>query len=183
MRERETIYTKRRSIRRFESTPVETEKLTEILEAARWAPTWGNTQCCQIVVVQREEEKKELSETLSKKNSATLCVQKAPVVLAVCATLKRSGYYSGKALTKFGDWFMFDTGIIAQNICLSAFELDLGSVIVGAFDHDKVKGILKVPDDIEVVCLIPLGYPAHNPPAPPRRDLDEFVHQEVYEER
>lgn len=183
MRERETTYTRRRSIRRFENEPIENEKLTEVLEAARWAPSWANSQCCQIIVVQGDSLKNELALTLSKKNPATLSVQMAPVVLVLCALVKTSGYYRSRALTKFGDWFMFDIGVVAQNICLCAHELDLGTVIVGAFDHDKVKELIELPEGYEVVCIIPLGYPAHDPPAPARKELEAFVHQERFQKK
>ncbi len=180
MKERNNIFTERRSIRRFEESDIETDKLTEILEAARWAPSWGNTQCCEIIVIQGEEIKKQLSANLTRKNPATLAVQNAPVVLAVCGGLQKSGYYNNVALTKFEDWFMFDLGIVTQNICLAAYNLGLGTVIVGAFDHDKVKELLDIPDGVEVASLIPLGYPAHDPPAPKRKELEEFVHQEKF---
>ncbi len=180
MKERTNIFTERRSIRRFEQSEVETDKLTEILEAARWAPSWANTQCWEIIVIQGREEQEQLSGLLSKKNPATLAVQNAPVVLAVCGSINKSGYYNNKALTKFGDWFMFDLGLVTQNICLAAHNLGLGTVIVGAFDHLEVNKLLDLPEGIESVALIPLGYPAHDPPAPKRKKLEEFVYQEKY---
>ncbi len=180
MKERTNIFTERRSIRRFEQSDVETDKLTEILEAARWAPSWANTQCWEIVVIQEDEKKQKLAEVLSKRNPATLAVKNAPVLIAVCGSLNKSGYYSNEALTKFGDWFMFDLGIVTQNISLAAHNLGLGSVIVGAFDHLKANEILGLPDGIESVALIPVGYPAHAPSAPKRKELEEFVHQEEF---
>ncbi len=180
MKEKKNIFTERRSIRRFESTAIEIDKLTEILEAARWAPSWGNTQCCELVVIQENDVKKELSKNLSRKNPATLSVKNAPVVIAVCGALKKSGYYSGKALTKFEDWIMFDLGIVTQNISLAAHNLGLGSVIIGAFNHDKVKELLEIPTGYEIVALIPLGYPNHDPPPPKRKELEEFIHQEKF---
>ncbi len=183
MKEHNTIFTERRSVRRFKKDNVETDKMTEILEAARWAPSWGNTQCCELIVIQGEGIKQQLSKTLSKRNPATLTVQNAPVVIAVCGGLKKSGFYNGVALTKFEDWFMFDLGLVSQNICMSAHNLGLGTVIVGAFDHDDVKEILEIPDGYEVVALIPLGYPDHAPPAPKRKVLEDFIHQEQFEVR
>jgi nitroreductase len=100
----------------------------------------------------------------------------APVVLVLCGKLKSSGYYKGQITTKFGDWFMFDLGIASQNICLTAYNLGLGTVIVGLFDHNKAKEILGVSDDYEVVTMMPVGYPAKEPEAPKRREINEFVH-------
>ena len=83
------IIKERRSVRRFEKREVESEKLTALLEAARWAPSWGNSQCWHIIVIQDREQKERLAETLSKKNPATLSVVDAPVVLAVCGESKK----------------------------------------------------------------------------------------------
>lgn len=174
------VVTGRRSIRRFESRPMENEKLTAILEAARWTPSWANTQCWEIVVVQDAGLKISLSELLSPKNPATLAVANGPVTLAICAATGKSGFYKGSQSTKFADWFMYDLGLITQTICLTAHELGLGSVIVGLFDHDKTKALLQLPDGYEVTTLVPMGYPDHAPSAPKRREIEQFVHYDRF---
>ena len=176
----EQVIKDRRSIRRFEKRDVPDELLTKLYEAVRWAPSWANTQCWELVVVRNPETKKVLADTLTPKNPGIPAVKNAPVVAALCAKLKTSGYYKGQILTKFGDWFMYDLGLATQNLCLAAHELGLGSVIVGAFDHDKVKKILEIPHGYEVVSLIPIGYPAKIPSAPQRKKIKEFVHQERF---
>jgi nitroreductase len=75
---------------------------------------------------------------------------------------------------------MFDLGLATQNLCLTAHELGLGTVIVGLLDHDKAKSVLHVPDTHEVVVLIPLGYPAKSPSAPKRKEISEFTHYETF---
>ena len=111
-----------------------------------------------MVVVKDPEVKKGLQESLPPSgNPAVKAIVAAPVVLALCGKLKSSGYYSGQASTKFGDWFMFDLGIAAQSICLTAHSLGLGTVIVGLYDHDKANKVLKTPEGYEVVALIPGG--------------------------
>ena len=174
------MFTQRRSVRRYKTDAIDEAKLEKVLEAARWAPSWANTQCAELVIVKDSEVKKQLAETLSKKNPATLAVQNAPLVIAVCGKLGTSGFYSGKALTKFGDWYLYDLGLTTENICMAAHEEGLGTVIVGAFDHDKTKEILGVPETHEVVALLPLGYPDHEPPAPKRKAMEEFVHWEKF---
>lgn len=174
------MFDERRSIRRYQDKAVEEEKLQAVLEAARWAPSWANTQCTEIIVVKDGAVKKELSTILSKKNPATLAVENAPVVLVVCGSLKKAGFYNEKALTKFGDWFMYDLGLSTQNICMAAHQQGLGTVIAGALDHDKAAEILGVPEGYEVVAILPLGYPDHEPPAPKRKNQQEFVHYEKF---
>jgi nitroreductase len=166
----------RRSIRRFEKREVESEKLTAILEAARWAPSWGNSQCWQFIVIQDREQKERLAETLTKKNPATLSVLDAPVVFAICGESKKSGYYNGQQITRYQDWLMYDLGLATQNICLTAHSLGLGSVIIGSFNHEMSEKILCIPKGYEIVSLLPLGYPAHAPSAPKRKESKTFVH-------
>ena len=85
--------------------------------------------------------------------------------------------------TKFEDWFMYDLGLVTQNICLAAHGQGLGTVIVGSFDHNRAKEILGVPDSHEVVVLVPLGYPDHQPPATKRKPMEDFVHYEKFRNR
>ena len=174
------MFTERRSVRRYKTDAIDEAKLNKVLEAARWAPSWANTQCAELILVKDTEVKKQLAETLSKKNPATLAVQNAPLVIAVCGKRGTSGFYSGKALTKFGDWYLYDLGLATENICMAAHEQGLGTVIVGAFDHDKTREILGVPETHEVVALLPLGYPDHEPPAPKRKAMEEFIHWDKF---
>jgi nitroreductase len=171
----------RRSIRNYEDTPIPDEKLTAVLEAVQWAPSWANTQCWEIIVVKDAGLKTQLQGTLPAKGQpAAKAIVEAPVLLAVCAKLKSSGYYKEQVTTKFGDWFMFDLGIASQNICLTAHALGLGTVMVGLFDQEKAGRILQVPEGYETVLLIPLGYPAKPAAAPKRRDISEFTHHDTF---
>ena len=173
------VLKRRRSIRKDEAINVDDKALSQVLESVQWSPPWANTQCWEIIAVKDAAVKQKLSETLIK-NPATKAMVQAPVVLTLCAKLESSGYFNGKVTTKFGDWFMFDLGIAAQSICLSAASLGLGTVIVGLFDHNKAKEILYVPENYEVVSFIPLGYPAKDPEAPKRRMLSEFTHYDRF---
>lgn len=170
----------RRSVRNFEEKNVSDEQVKELLEAVQWAQSWANTQCWEVIVVKDKDMKVKLQETLPKTNPATKAMVEAPVVFVLCGKLQAAGYYKGQVTTKFGDWFMFDLGIAAQNLCLRAHDLGLGSVIVGLFDHNKAREILGVPEGYEVVVMIPVGYPAKVPSAPKRKELSEFTHYERF---
>lgn len=170
----------RRSIRRYQDREIPDEQLNKVLEAIRWSPSWANTQCWEVIVVKDSVIKQKLQEILSAGNSATKAIGEAPMVITLCGKLERAGYKKGQAATKFGDWFMFDLGIAIQNLCLTAHKLNLGTVIVGLFDHDKAKNILKVPEGYEVVALVPLGYPTRGVSPPPRKEIGEFVHYDTF---
>jgi nitroreductase len=174
------IVKERRSIRRFTAQPVEQEKLDVLLEAARWTPSWANTQCWEVIVVADADTKKEMSGYVSPKNPATLACANAPLVLAICGAIEKSGFYNGEKTTIFGDWLLYDLGLFTQTISLTAHKMGLGTVIVGLFDHHAVKKLLAVPDGYEVVALLPLGYPDHAPSAPKRKAVGEFVHHERF---
>jgi nitroreductase len=69
-----------------------------------------------------------------------------------------------------------------QNLCLAAHALGLGTVVVGRFDHQRVAEILGVPQNVEVVAMTPLGYPAAEGSAPKRKEPSEFIFYERYHE-
>jgi nitroreductase len=170
----------RRSIRNYQDREVPESALQEILEAVRWSPSWANTQCWEVIVVRNQETKQTLQGTLSQGNPATRAMVEAPVILVLAGKMNSSGFYKGQVTTKHGDWYMFDLGIAAQSIALTAQHLGLGTVVVGLFDHNAVKAALGVPEGIEVVAMLPLGYPAKQPAAPKRREVAEFTHQERF---
>jgi len=175
----------RRSIRRYKATPVDDKTIELILEAARWAPSWNNTQCWRFIVVCDSNIKAELAQALGKElgkpNPATNAVMNAPVVIVACAELGKSGYIGGELSTDKGDWwYMFDTALAMQNLTLAARSLGLGTVYVGLFDAKKVASILEVPPGFCVVAMTPLGYPDQEPKARPRRELSQTVFHDKF---
>ena len=174
------VIKERRSIRKYEEKDVPEEILNSLFDVAGWSPSWAITQCWELIAVRDMALKESLKETIFPKNPATNAITQAPVLLALCGKLKSSGFYKDIVTTKFGDWFMFDLGLFTQTLCLAARNLGLGTVIVGLFDHDKAKSILKIPEGYELVVLIPIGYPAKISSAPKRREIGEFVHHNTF---
>jgi nitroreductase len=170
----------RRSIRRYRDEKIPERILNHVLESVKWSPSWANSQCWEVVVVQDQARKERLQKTLGKTNPSSKAIVQAPVVLALCGKKESAGYYKGQGTTKFGDWFMFDLGIATQSICLAAQSAGLGTVIVGMFDHDKAREILAVKDEYELVVLIPMGYASKESSAPRRREISEFTHYDVF---
>lgn len=168
----------RRSIRKYDTRDVPAEAVDQILEAIRWAPSWTNCQCWEVVVIRDPTIKSQLQRAFPPKgNPAVKAIVEAPVLLALCAKTGSSGFYSDQAATKFGDWMMYDLGLATQNLCLMAHHLGLGTVIAGLFDHDRASVVINVPDGYELVTLIPLGYPAKVGGAPRRREINAFTHE------
>jgi len=170
----------RRSIRQYKTTPVDDKTIELVLEAARWAPSWANTQCWRFIVVRDTSIKDELANTLSARNPATEAVRNAPVVIAACAQLEKSGYYHGELIADRSDWYMFDVALAMQNLVLAAHSLGLGTVFIGLFDAQKAASILEIPEGLCVVSMTPLGYPDQEPITVPRKELPEIVYYDKY---
>ena len=174
----------RRSIRRYKTDPIDDKTIKTVLEAARWAPSWGNTQCWRFIVVRDNNIKAKLAKTLIKvekgdtlvDNPSIEAISSAPVVIVACAELGKSGYELGKSATDKGDWwYMYDVALAMQNLVLAAHSLGLGTVTVGAMDARKAASILEVPEGFCVVEIIPLGYPDQEPKIRPRKELSEII--------
>jgi nitroreductase len=159
---------------------VDEKTLEQVLEAARWSPSWANTQCWRFIVVRSDAMKAELAGALSTNNPATDAIKTAPIVIVVCTELKKSGFYHGEARTIRGDWYMFDAGLTMENLALSAHALGLGTVHIGLFDHKKVESILGVPEGFCVVEMTPLGYPDGEARITHRKELAEIVFLEKF---
>lgn len=173
----------RRAVRKYKPTPVKDEDLNAILEAARWAPSWRNSQCWRFILVRDPEIRARLAETLPETMRVRAAIkEEAPLVIVACAELGQSGYSKdGQLQTNKGDWwYMFDTALAAQNMVLMAYSLGLGTVHVGWFDAEKAANILELPENVAVVEMIPLGYADEVPAIRPRKELSEIVFYDKY---
>ena len=170
----------RRSVRKFQDKKISREVIEEIIETARFAPSWKNTQIVRYIVV---DDKEKIAEIASDKctygftyNIKTLAGAAAIVILTYMEGV--SGYEKdGSFSTQKGDgWQMFDAGIAAQTFCLAAYEKGIGTVIQGYFDEAEIKKVLEIPENQKIGAVIPMGYPLDGEiKAPPRKDASELV--------
>jgi len=164
----------RRSIRAFKSKKVTQETVEKLLDAARWAPSAGNIQPWEFIVVRKPEIKRALAEAALDQTF----IEEASVVIVVCANENRSfqGYgMRGKTL-----YCLQDTAASIQNILLTAYSLGLGTCWVGAFSEEEAREILKIPQGVRPVAIIPVGYPAETPPPRNRRPISQMFHYETF---
>ncbi len=153
----------RRSIRRYDSRPVEEEKLAKVLEAGRLAPSARNLQEWKFVLVQGG-----LLPALCEACNGQAMVREAPAALVVCATeshLMGCGQPSGTVNCSIALSFML----------LEAQEQGLGMCWLGAFDAGKVKAALSLPEGWVPVAVSPLGYPAESPAPRVRKPMEEVA--------
>ena len=171
----------RRSIRLYQDTPVARDVLKQILEAARWAPSWANTQCWRFIVVSDAQIKARIAELFSFNRAAGAIVQ-APLLIVSCAETGKTGFMQGQKASDKNEWFMFDVASALQNLTLVAHALGLGMVHIGNFDAPQVASLLGVPPGFQVVIMTLLGYPSEVPVPPPRKELHEIVFGEKFGE-
>lgn len=167
----------RRSIRKFKTEPVSHELLSQIVETASYAPSWKHTQITRYIAIEGELKERIAKEGTSIYPGNGTIISNAPVLVAVTILKNRSGFErDGSYSTPRGDgWQMYDAGVASQTFCLAAYEQGLGTVILGLFDQATVESMLQLPEDRELVALIPVGYPDESPVAPRRKSVEELL--------
>ncbi len=160
----------RRSIRSFTDKKVSDEDVMKILDAARQAPSAGNLQPWEFIVVRDGKIKRALAEAALEQHF----IEEAPVVIVACADKSRSSRrYGSRGSTLY---CIQDTGAAIQNLHLAAYALGLGTCWVGSFSEAKTRKLLELPLNVRPVAIIPVGYPAEKPKPRNRRPLTDIVH-------
>lgn len=164
----------RRSIRAFEAEEVSEEQVEMLIDAARYAPSAGNIQPWEFVIVRDPQIKQQLSTAAL--NQAF--IEEAPVVIVVCANEARSNQgYGSRGVNLY---CIQGTAAAIQNMLLAAHALGLGTCWVGAFREDMARKTLKTPNHVRPVAIIPVGYPSEKRTPRRRREISEIVHQETF---
>jgi len=159
------VVNKRRSIRAYENKPVEEDKLRQILKAGRKAPSANNKQNWKFIVVRDKFKIEKLTYACKQQNF----VSEAPVLIIGCALNTDYKMTCGQLA------YPIDTSIALTHMMLAATALDLGTCWLGAFYEDKVRKILRIPEDVRVVGILTLGYPRFQPSETNRKNLSEIV--------
>jgi len=152
----------RRSIRKYKPEPVPEDKLRQVLEAGRIAPSAGNRQPWKFVVVTNPETRRLMVPAC--RNQAF--VGEAGAIIVACAP--------DESLR----WHMVDIGIAVDHMTLAAHSLGLGTCWIGAFEPEQVKQLLGIPAQVKVVCVLPLGVPDVEGVPKPRKEFDEVFVRE-----
>lgn len=151
------VIQRRKSYRNFSSQPVEQEKIIKVLESARLAPSWQNRQCWRFIVVQNKDTIKKIGQLRPLNYNINFFLRNVPVIVVACANPKDSGHRAGLS------YFLVDTAIAMEHLILAATDLGLVTCWIGAFDEPMIKDLLKIPEEVRIVALTPLGYPAEKP--------------------
>ena len=195
----------RRSIRKFKPDPIPDEKVRLLLESARLAPSGTNTQPWRFIVVRDDDTKAKLQRAAHNQRH----IKRAPVIIVCCADLEAFKEFPARVDELIGsgalpertrevfipyiekgmstvtkDALMIaaaaNVSIAVEHIVLQAVEIGLGTCWVRWYEDKEVKEILDIPDNIEVMALLPVGIPDENPSPRPRLRLDKMVFSEKY---
>ena len=163
--------TGRRSIRSYRNDQLTEDQIGKILLAGQMAPSAGNLQGREFIVVKDAETRHRLSDAALRQRF----IDEAPVCIVVCTNLPRTKQRYGKRAELY---VVQDTSASVMNMMLQATDLGLGTCWVGAFDEDEVAKILGVPEGIRPVAILPVGVPDEVPEAPPRLDkkIEHYEH-------
>lgn len=167
----------RRSIRKFQDKPVSHDVLAQIVETASFSPSWKNTQITRYIAIEGELKDKIAADCTSLYAKNGEHIAGAPMLIAITVLKNRCGYERDGSFTthRKDTWQMFDAGIATQSFCLAAHEAGLGTVILGIFDEAKAAAYLELPEDRELIALVPIGYPAEEPVAPGRKAVSDLL--------
>jgi nitroreductase len=163
----------RSSVRDFSSEVLENAEIDQILTAASLAPSAGNRESWDVVVVTDEEVRRELAEAAYSQPH----VAEAPAVFAVCANYVRS-------MSRYGErgiiYAVQDATIACTYMMLAAHALHLGACWTGAFDEGEVREILALPTHIRPIALLAVGRGRAGAERTERMPITEHVHQDMW---
>ena len=155
---------KRYSCRSYAAKPIEQEKLDRILEAARLAPSAKNLQDWRFVVVTDEKKRKELAAAANEQ----MFIATAPVIIVGCSNTD----YTMRCGQKIAP---IDLAIAMEHIALTATAEGLAACWIGSFYPEKVRKVLDIPEKVEIIELMPIGYPADKETHKPRENIEKIV--------
>jgi len=161
----------RYSVRSFTSEKVDRNFILEILEAARMAPSAVNYQPWHFIVISDSENLADIQEVYPRN-----WFKEVPVCVVVCSDHS----LSWKRKSDGKDFADVDAAIAIDHLVLKATELGLGTCWVCNFDVEMTRKKLQLPDFIEPIALIPLGYTTSEAPAKSRKPLSEILHWEKF---
>ncbi|MFD3156175.1 nitroreductase family protein [Haloimpatiens sp. FM7330] len=160
----------RTSIRKFKDTPVDNDKLSRMINAAMMSPSWKNKSSYKFIIVDDKNKKDEIANTvLNTTQEANDSVKKAPVVAVVVGAPDESGTVDDK------QYYLVDSAIAMEHFILAASNEGYGTCWIGAFDEDKIKNILNIPENFKVIAMTPVGEIGENKSHYNKKNVNDYV--------
>lgn len=168
----EKVVERRRSIRSLTDEDVDESTIRRIIELGHDAPSAGNLQARDFIIVRDDDEK----DRLASNAYGQRFISEAPWAVVVCANLKRSAKKYGERGREL--YSIQDASAAVENMLLAITDMGLGAVWVGAFDERRVSEQLDIPDGVRPVAIIPIGHPSSHPPEPDKMNTEDLIHRD-----
>ena len=168
------ILNTRRSVRSFDSRPVNEKDIVSIIEAARLSPSACNSQTWRFIFVTHREIIRKICKEAMRPVIPNKWLEQAPLVIVGCSQLDVIANRVGARITGI-EYYQIDLGIAMEHMVLKATELGLGTCWIGWFDETHLKGILGIPKKIKVSALLAVGYPKEAPGKKRKRKPTEKI--------
>ncbi len=169
----------RRSVRKYTEEEVTKEIIEQIVDLARFAPSWKNTQVIRYHVIKNKNIKNEIGkECVEGFEFNTKTITRSNALVVVTGVENICGYESDGSFSspQKDKWEFFDGGVAIQTFCLAAYAKGVGSIILGKFDEEKICEYITLPKEEKIIALVGLGYPLDkNKEAPKRKEVEELV--------
>ncbi len=165
----------RRSIRKYKNAEITRAEIEELIKSAQMAPSWKNSQTARFYVAHTDSYKAKIVDALPDFNKDRARDASCVIVTAVLKGV--SGYTSeGESATHLGHGFeCFDNGLAVENLCLRAYDMGYGSLIMGLYDEEKVRKAFEIPESMNIVALVAIGRADISPSTPQRNRLTEVL--------
>ena len=160
----------RRNISKFEAKFLSWEKISNVLDAGRHAPSSGNIQNWKFIVILESEQKQTIAAAAFDQYDIAL----AGALIIVCAEPEKAERYYGLRGERL--YSVQNCAAAIQNMLLEAHSLGLGGGWIGAFDEEAVKESCSIPEEVRPQAIIAIGYPAQVPEKPPKYPLENLVY-------
>lgn len=161
----------RTSVKQYKNTPVDSQKVSRMIDAAMMSPSWKNNTSYKFILVTKESERKILSNCIMNDNNDTsMAIRKAPLTAIVVANPEESGIVEGR------EYYLVDSAIAMEHFILAATNEGYGTCWIAAINEEKIKRALNIPDQYKVVAITPIGESDEKEVHYPKKNISEHVY-------
>jgi len=160
----------RQSIKKFKNTPINSEKLSKMINAAMMSPSWKNNTSYKFILVDEKAKLEQISKAINNKdNSAAQSILDAPMTAVVVANPNDSGEVENK------EYYLVDSAIAMEHFILSGTNEGYGTCWIAAINEDIIKKALSIPQEYKVVAITPIGEIAESKEHNVKKPVSDFV--------
>lgn len=166
----------RKSIKKFKNTPINTDKLARMINAAMMSPSWKNNTSYKFILVDEKNKLEQISKSImNKDNSAEQSILDAPMTAIIVADPNASGIVENK------EYYLVDSAIAMEHFILSATNEGYGTCWIAAVDEDMIKKALSIPQNYKVVAITPIGEIAESKDHYDKKAIKDFVFSNTWD--